>query len=220
MNHNNSFWSKLQVFVRRHPVFSNFVAIVVALVALVWLLGVVFLGVWTNHGDTVTVPQVKGLQLDVARDALLRGGFEVELDSLYDMNSRPGVVVEQSPRENSKVKEGRTIYLRYVCFTDKKVALPDYDSRSGRAYKSLLQSLGFSNINVVYVPSANENVKTVRYNGILLRPGDMVPVGAKITVEAGQKSDSSDQDYFVSEEEYIPAEDEDAQFIQGLDFDF
>lgn len=211
-------WQKVVSFIKRHPVLFNFLAIILTLVILVWLLGVVFLGFWTNHGDTVSIPQVKGLQVEVAADALRRGGFEVMFDSIYDVNSRPGMVVEQSPHENSKVKEGRTVYLRYVCYTPKMVKVPSYDSRSERSVKTELESMGITNITVKYMPAQNPNVLGLRYNGLLLRPGDEIPVGANITMEVGQVPET--EQYYVSEEENIYQEDEDARFLQQFDFDF
>lgn len=218
MEPQQTIWQKVVSFIKRHPVLFNFLAIILTLVILVWLLGVVFLGFWTNHGDTVSIPQVKGLQVEVAADALRRGGFEVMFDSIYDVNSRPGMVVEQSPHENSKVKEGRTVYLRYVCYTPKMVKVPSYDSRSERSVKTELESMGITNITVKYMPAQNPNVLGLKYNGLLLRPGDEIPVGANITMEVGQVPET--EQYYVSEEEIIYQEDEDARFLQQFDFDF
>lgn len=220
MTTKNTFWQKTVAFVKWHPVLFNFLAIILSAIVLVWLLGVVFLGFWTNHGDTVTIPQVKGLQVGVASDALRNGGFEVMLDSIYDVNSRPGMVVEQSPHANSEVKEGRTVYLRYVCYTPRKVRISEYNSLSERAVKSALQSMGVDNITVKYVPAQNPNVLALRYNGVLLRPGDEVPVGARIVMEVGRSDDPAESEYYVNEEEFVPQEDVDERFIQQLDFDF
>lgn len=216
----DTFWQKTVAFVKWHPVLFNFIAIILSAIVLVWLLGVVFLGIWTNHGDTVTIPQVKGLQVGVASDALRNGGFEVMLDSIYDVNSRPGMVVEQSPHANSKVKEGRTVYLRYVCYTPRMVKISEYNSLSERAVKSALQSMGIDKITVKYVPAQNPNVLALRYNGLLLRPGSEVPVGANIVMEVGQVEDSSEMEFYVHEDEFVSQEDTDERFIQQLDFDF
>lgn len=221
-----SIWSRVIAFVKWHPVLFNFIAIIITFVVLVWLLGVVFLGIWTNHGDTVIVPQVKGLPVGIASNALINDGFEVELDSIYDLNSQPGIVVEQSPHEGAKVKDGRTIYLRYVCYTPKMVKVPHYDSRSERSVKTELQSLGITNITVKYVPASNPNVLGLRYNGLLLRPDDEVPVGASITMEVGQPAEStvyydSYNDYGVyDDEQMVFPEDEDEQFLRQIDSNF
>lgn len=214
----SNFWDKTVAFIKWHPVLFNFIAIIFAIVFLVWLLGVVFLGIWTNHGDTIEIPQVKGLQVEVAAQVLEGAGFEVELDSIYDSTSRPGMVLEQSPHENSKVKEGRTVYLRYICYTPKKVKIPNYDSRSERSVRTELESMGMNSITVKYMPAENPNVLGLRYNGLLLRPGDEVPVDANIIMEVGQTSEA-DQ-HFLFEDENINSEDLDEQWIQNLDFDF
>ncbi len=214
------YWKKTVEFVKWHPVLFNFLAIVVTFVVLVWLLGVVFLGLWTNHGDTVSIPQVKGLQVDVASTALRNGGFDVVLDSIYDVNSRPGLVVEQSPTANSQVKEGRTVYLRYVCFTPRMVKITDYNSLSERAVKSALQTMGVTNISVKYVPAQYPNVLALRYNGVLLNPGDEVPVGARIVMEVGRPESMEVEEVYEVIDESVSQEDADQQFLEQLDFDF
>ncbi len=53
-------------FWHKHPVLMNFLTIVVSAILLLWLIGVVFLNIWTRHGDEVQMPKVLGLNV---RDA-------------------------------------------------------------------------------------------------------------------------------------------------------
>lgn len=229
-NKQTNIWQRIWAFVKWHPVLFNLIAAIIASVVALWLLGVVFLGIWTNHGDTVIVPQVKGLQVDIAKNALQNGGFEVVLDSLYDSNSRPGMVVDQSPRENSKVKEGRTIYLRYICYNPKKIQIPQYQGLSERSVAATLAALGIRTITPKYITGNPDEVLGIRYNGLLLHPGDEVPVGASLIIEVGRIQNGADQSYYEEpivyyntpegEEEYIMPEDIDEEYINSLDFDF
>lgn len=219
-NENKTFWSRTVAFVKRHPILFNIFAIILTGIFMVWLIGVVFLGWWTNHGDNVKVPQVKGLTVDVAANALRQGGFEIELDSIYDMTTTPGTVVEQSPRENSTVKHGRTIYLMYVCYNPKLVKVPNYLNMSRRQAIAAFESVGINNITIKdVVCDTPDLVLGARYNGLLLNPGKEIPVGAAITLEVGS---APREEYFddSASEELITPEDADAQFIESLDLDF
>ena len=222
-----SFRHKITRFIKAHPVFSNFIAVILASILAIWLLGVVFLGVWTNHGETVTVPMVKGMKVDIASHALKENGFEVELDSIYDSTGIPGVVIDQSPGENASVKDGRTVYLRYVCYSPKMVTVPDYTESGRRGALAAFRSLGINDIKVKELPSSNSSRVAARYNGLLLKPGDQIPVNAAITLEV--PAESYLEETFESElEEFVPGdvdevgngvyqEDLDEEFLRSLD---
>jgi beta-lactam-binding protein with PASTA domain len=67
---------------------------------------------YTNHGESVEVPNYVGMSLrEATRSANMRG-FDVEItDSLYLPGKAPGSVITQSPIAGSQVKEGRRLYI-------------------------------------------------------------------------------------------------------------
>lgn len=221
-----TFLQRVLRFVKAHPVLTNFVVIIIAFIVVVWLLGVVFLNKFTNHGDTVTVPLVKGMKVDVATNALHENGFSVELDSIYDLTGIPGTVIDQSPSENSKVKDGRTIYLRYVCYSPRMITVPAYADMGRRGALAAFRSLGINDIKVKEMSSSSSRV-AARYNGVLLKAGDQIPANAAIVLEVPAESyieETFGSDY---DEEFVPAdindagngvfqEDEDEEFLRSL----
>lgn len=216
-----SVWSKFTTFVKCHPIISNLALIIITAVILVWLIGVVFLNWWTNHNDNAVVPQVKGLKADIAVDALSRSGFVVELDSIYDITAVPGTVIDQSPHENSVVKPGRTIYLRYVCFAPKLVTVPEYYNMSSRNAVAAFENVGLNNLTIKEVPSDISGlVLGARYNGLILTPGKKIPLGASITIEVGAGAEDNIDEYSSGSEELILPEDADEEFIENLNLDF
>lgn len=210
---------KIKNYVKKHPVFCNFLLIIVTAVVALWLLDVLFLKPFARHGEEVSVPQVKGLNVYVASDALRRDGFEVQLDSLAGDLGVPGTVINQSPRENSMVKPGRTIYLRYVCFNPRQVRVPAYYGMSRRMALKAFNEAGITNITVKEIPSDTPDlVLSARYNGNFIAPGKDIPVGASVIIEVGKSKDSvvPDSDDSGYYEEIILPEDDDAQFINEL----
>ncbi len=161
------------------------------------LMGVVFallvyaalcwLDAWTLHGQYKTVPDVKGRPFDSALQVLQLEGFVVELsDSIYDRNSSPGTVVEQNPKENNKVKPGRTVYLTINAFSPKNVTLPSLTDISVRQARSILEGLGITKIETISVPSEFKDlVIGARHDGVELQAGARVPVTSSITLEVG-----------------------------------
>ena len=115
-------------------------------------------------------------------------GLEPELsDSIYDDKTRPGTVLEQSPRANTKVKPGRTVYLTVNAFTPKMISVPDLADMSLRQARSTLEGLGIKNIREHYVVSEYRDlVLAVKFNGITLQPGARIPASATVTLEVGE----------------------------------
>lgn len=153
---------------------------------LVWL-STIWLDSWTHHGKYLVVPDVKGMSYERALDKLESEGFEVELsDSVYDNKVRPGYVVDQNPKVNTKVKDGRLVYLTVNAFSPRTVTLPGLTDTSLRQARSILEGLGIKNVEVVEVPSEFKNlVIAVKRNGVRLATGARVPMNAKIVLEVG-----------------------------------
>lgn len=197
-------------FVKRHPILFNFVLIVLTACGLVWAT-LVYIDEWTEHGIYMEVPDVKGLSYDHAAAAISLAGLSCELsDSLYDVSSKPGIVLEQTPKANSKVKSARTVYLTVNAFTPKMVTLPKLVDVSLRQAETALKGLGIKDIKVEYVPSEYKDlVLKAKFNGVDLRYGSRIPVSATVTLEVGEGN---------SEESMVDSLNEDT-VVDGV-FDF
>ena len=176
-------------FVKRHPILFNFVLIVVTACILVWV-ALIYIDNWTEHGKYKEVPDVKGLSYDAAVEKIALAGLGCELsDSLYDSSSKPGTVLEQSPKKNSKVKSNRTIYLTVNAFAPKLITVPKLTDVSLRQAEAALVGLGIKNVKVEYVPSEYKDlVLKAKFNGVELRYGSRIPVSATVTLEVGEGS--------------------------------
>ena len=70
------------------------------------------INIYTNHGSSEKVPNLKGTTLEEARIMLKRHNLEAEIiDSVYLKDKKQGTIIEQNPAPNSIVKPGRPIYL-------------------------------------------------------------------------------------------------------------
>ncbi len=71
-----------------------------------------FLKCYTNHGESLQVPDYVGMGFREAGKKAKSRDFEVVVnDSIYIPGRPPGEVLAQNPKPKSRVKEGRTIYF-------------------------------------------------------------------------------------------------------------
>lgn len=159
------------------------VAIIVLLSLTCWLLGV-----YTNSGRTVVVPQLVG-QLQAEVQAEVRNGdLDLRLiDSIYRADVRPGAIVDQIPEAGKKVKKGRTIYITINAFSKEMTAMPALVNFSFRNAKVNLQNAGLTLGRVDSVPSP--------YNGLVLEQsvagkavnaGERLPKGSCVDLVVGR----------------------------------
>ena len=178
--------SKIVAFFKQHPIIATRLEIMVVAVILCTIL-IFWLDSYTRHGTATIVPSVRYLTVAEASDILSRKGFRCEvIDSLFNDRVAPGVVVEQTPDAESRVKEGRIIYLTINAFSPKKVTMPSLIDGSARQAQAILRALGFDNVRIEYEPSPYKDlVLDVLCNGRQVESGEKIPMTSRITLIVG-----------------------------------
>lgn len=152
------------------------------------LLAMYFLDIWTSHGSTAIVPEVRNKSYDEATELLEKTGLKYEIaDSVYDTSVEPGTVKEVWPHPGSTVKSGRLVFLTVNSFQPQQLTvtmpLTGVSSRQAITY---LESLNIKNIRIVYVPSNFPDlVEGASYKGKAIQPGMKIPVNANVVLEVG-----------------------------------
>jgi beta-lactam-binding protein with PASTA domain len=101
----------------------------VTFVGLLFMLTIWWLKCYTNHGESIEVPQITGLNYREALRAAKSSNLDLAVtDSLYLEGKAPGEVLSQNPKAKSHVKEGRTIYITIVKSSADMVTLPNLAS--------------------------------------------------------------------------------------------
>lgn len=145
------------------------------------------LGWFTNYGEVTKVPAVVGQEVTAATQVLEQAGFEVVVqDSVY-VDSLPKLAVtRQSPDADADVKSGRTIYLTVNRTVPPQVEMPSLIGYSIKSAELYLQSLQLKMGTITYKPDiARNSVLEQLYNGVAVKPGDKVPLGATISFVLG-----------------------------------
>ena len=166
------------------------------LLAVVFVAGIVLvvnivLGILTQHGKTVAVPDFTNLTLREASYEALKTGIRVEVvDSVYVRQMRRGVVFTQNPKPGTRVKEGRRILLTTNAVNAKKVSMPSLVGFSMRQARAELASKGLQLGRLTYVEDiATNNVLRQLYNNREIRPGTMLESGSRIDLVLGLDSE-------------------------------
>ncbi len=147
-----------------------------------------FLPSYTNHGETITVPDLKGLsheELDqYLADRDLR--YEVETDSGYNSEYPPLTVLKQYPEAGSKVKANRKIFLNLNKTNPRKVLMPDLVDGSVKSAHMVLESYGLEVGAIEYIPDLAQNaVLDQKFDGKSIEPGDSIYQGSAVDLVVG-----------------------------------
>ena len=161
------------------------VTIVLISAVLLWL------NVYTRHGKSVQVPDVKGLSIEKAKPFFVKSNLNfVVVDSVYVKNAIPGSIAETTPPVGSQVKTGRTVYLKINSYMPQLVAIPDVKDTSQRQSLAMLRSLGFENVTIKPVPGAYRDlVMGLEQNGKPIEPGQRIPADTPLSLLVSSGSD-------------------------------
>ncbi|HEX8039827.1 MAG TPA: PASTA domain-containing protein, partial [Chryseosolibacter sp.] len=155
-------------------------------IALLILLGVFYFYVYlphiTNHGESITVPNVEGLPIAKVEEFLASHDLRYEVnDSSYSSEYPPLTVLKQFPAAGAKVKENRKIFVSINRRNPPTVKMPDLIDGSLTNAEAVLRGseLKRGKIHLVRGPFLNV-VKEMQINGNKVVPGVLVPKGTVI----------------------------------------
>lgn len=174
----------------RHPVLLNSALMALALVALGYI-ALLFIDVFTSHGQQVQVPDVRNLPLEKAIDILEDAGlrWEISDSTTFYENFKPGTVIDQDPKAKSYIKKIRIIYLNVNAMHAPIIALPKLVDLPGRQGVATLKAMGFKHVEVDSIPSEMEGlILQVAVDGHNVAPGKPVSVNSKIKITVGDGS--------------------------------
>lgn len=159
----------------------------ILLVVVIALGAHITLNIYTHHGESISVPDVRRQSLESAQRSLENRGFIVEVnDTGYVKNLPSGVILEQMPAAGTRMKSGRVVYLTINSANSPTLALPDIiDNSSLREAQARLTAIGFRLTVPKYVPGEKDWVYGIKCRGRLLSTGDKVPIDAMVVLQVG-----------------------------------
>lgn len=146
-----------------------------------------YLAAYTDHGESVTVPELKGLT--AAEILTVADTVDLELiviDSVYSSDVPKGTVADQDPSAGASVKSGRKVYITMNAMLPQQVKMPNLIDLTFRQAKARIESYGLKLGNLEYVPDLAENaVLGQKVNGRNMKAGAYVSKGARIDLVLG-----------------------------------
>jgi beta-lactam-binding protein with PASTA domain len=154
------------------------------------VLNMFILRIYTDHGDSVQIPDLRG-KTDAEVSALLNDinlRYQIR-DSVYSRETAPGTVLDQFPKAGMKVKENRTIFITLCALSQEMIPMPQLTDISYRQAVNIIESSGLVSGNIEYKPSEFPNlVLEQKAEGRTIRVGEMIPKGTVIDLVLGSDS--------------------------------
>lgn len=165
------------------------VGIILALGAVIIFSTLRWLNAFTDHGNSISVPDFKGKLLSELDTFINDKGVSYQIiDSIYDPREKAGIVLRQDPEKNSQVKRNRTIYLYVTGRAAPKISMPKLVDRSERQAKLILKSYGLKLGEVIEkAADCNGCVIAQLVNGKETEPGTYVSKGSVVSLIIGKK---------------------------------
>ena len=174
----------------RHPILVNSALMAVVLVALGYI-ALLFIDVFTSHGQQVQVPDVRNLPFEKAVEILEDAGlrWEISDSTTFYENYPPGTVIDQDPKAKSYIKKIRIIYLNVNAMHAPIIPFPKLIDLPGRQGLATLKAMGFKHVTMDSVASENEGlILQVTVDGHNVTPGHPVSVNSQIKITVGDGS--------------------------------
>ena len=165
--------------------------LIIAAVAIIVIISSAFiiLDIYTNHGESLPVPDLKKLSVEEAQKVAEKHDLQVEVtDSVFQDNWPKATVVKQNPEPGFHVKKERSIFLTMNATNAEKVKMPNVVGVSHRHAKAILNNSGLRVGKYIHVPDiAVNNVLKQKYKGEEIEPGSMIPKDTEITLVLGKR---------------------------------
>ena len=153
------------------------------------------MNLYTEHNEEVAVPDFKGQEIVKLNNFIEDKDVNYKIiDSIYKPDEKPGIVFDQDPQPNGKVKNNRTIYLYVTSLVPPQIIMPKLIDRSLRQAISMIESYGLKLGSIKYIsdPCTNCILKQLS-EGNLIEPGASIKKGTQIDLVIGKGQDNNEK---------------------------
>lgn len=146
----------------------------------------VYLPIITNHGDSLTVPDLEGVSIDELQEFLVDRDLRYEVvDSVYSADHPPLTVTRQFPKPGSKVKQKRKIFISLNSVNPPSTRMPDLIDKTLKNAELILRSYELVPGKILLKADPFRNVLDQLYNGNPIEPNTPLPKGSVIDLVRG-----------------------------------
>ncbi|HEY8404638.1 MAG TPA: PASTA domain-containing protein [Flavobacteriales bacterium] len=148
---------------------------------------------YTDHGEYVTVPELRGMSLEEAISALEDRNLQyLVVDSVYDRKATPGAILDQNPSPESQVKEGRQVFLTIYRINPpmEKIGIKEGDFATVALIKLANKGIDFDTLYEDNNTLAGSIIRVLYNNKKVTSPDFEVPRGSKVKLVIGRAASS------------------------------
>ncbi len=155
-------------------------------VALILFFFYVFLPSITQHGESVTIPDLVGMPLDELNKFVLERDLRFEVsDSSYSSEYPPYTVLHQFPKAKAKVKANRKIFISLNSKNPPTTIMPNLVDKTIQNAGLILKSFELKRGQTTTKPDAFRNVLEQSFNGEPIEQGSLIAKGSEIDLVIG-----------------------------------
>jgi beta-lactam-binding protein with PASTA domain len=180
--------SNLLAYLKSKVFLKQLIISLISLLCVLWLL-FKYLNIYTNHGETAEVPDFTRKSIHELDQFIIDKNVRYQIiDSIYDPNEKPGIVIRQEPEAKSLVKHNRLIYLYVTSVQPPQIEMPKLVDKSERQAVFMIESYGLKLGKIIEVKGdCNGCVLRQLYEGKVIAPGTLIKKSSKIDLEIGKK---------------------------------
>jgi len=146
----------------------------------------VYLPIITNHGESLTVPDLQGVSIEELQEFLVERDLRYEVvDSVYSANLPSLTVTRQFPKPGSKVKQKRKIFISLNSVNPPSTRMPDLIDKTLKNAELILKSYELVPGKILLKPDPFRNVIDQLYDGEPIEPNTPLPKGSVIDLVRG-----------------------------------
>lgn len=147
----------------------------------------VYLPGTTNHGESITVPNLEGITMNELEEFLVKRGLRYEVsDSAYSDKHPPLTILKQYPKAGSKVKENRKVFISVNRVNPPTVPMPNLIDGPLKNAQVVLKSNELKIGEISFKPDLAFNaVLEQKYNGKPITAGTKIHKGSVIDLVVG-----------------------------------
>lgn len=126
---------------------------------------------YTNHGQKLVLPNFVDMPLAEASSLAQEETFQIIVnDSVHIIGKDGGIIIDQNPKADSKVKENRKVYVTTTKYIADQIKVSGLPSLYGRDFERKSKELGFMDLNAtvkdyIYDPGEPNHILEVYYKG-------------------------------------------------------
>ncbi len=168
--------------------FLKHIGIALTIIVGLLLILLIWLNLYTRHGQARSVPNFYGLTRDQAAKLARKSKVRYQvIDSVYTSLVPRGCIAEQNPKAGFKVKKWRNIVLIINAHNPEVVAMPNLIDLPIRQAIAMIASSGLQMGELRYRPDLSINVVIEQlYSGRRISGGDSLQKGSAIDLVLGK----------------------------------